>query len=56
MVIPVPDVIEQYRLPWLKMTVIFFSIFNISLIGLISVWFSGLILDILTGGLMGEML
>ena len=54
MVIPVPDVIEQYRLPWLKMTVIFFSIFNISLIGIISVWFSGLILDIMTGGLMGE--
>ena len=54
MVIPVPDVLDQYRLPWLKMTVIFFSIFNISLIGIISVWFSGLILDIMTGGLMGE--
>ena len=54
MVIPVPEVIDQYRLPWLKMTVIYFSIFNVSLIGIISVWFSGLILDILTGGLMGE--
>jgi len=54
MVIPVPDVLDQYRLPWLSMTVIFFSIFNISLIGIISVWFSGLILDIMTGGLMGE--
>lgn len=53
-VIPVPDLLDQYRLPWLKMTVIFFSIFNISLIGIISVWFSGLILDIMTGGLMGE--
>mgnify|MGYP001207395677 FL=1 len=53
-VIPVPDVLDQYRLPWLKMTVIFFSIFNISLIGIISVWFSGLILDIMTGGLLGE--
>jgi len=54
MVIPVPDVLDQYRLPWLKMTVIFFSIFNISLIGIISAWFSGLILDIMSGGLMGE--
>ena len=54
MVIPLPDVLDQYRLPWLKMAVIFFSIFNISLIGIISVWFSGLILDIMTGGLMGE--
>ena len=54
MVMPVPDVLDQYRLPWLSMTVIFFSIFNISLIGIISVWFSGLILDIMTGGLMGE--
>jgi rod shape-determining protein MreD len=53
-IIPVPDLLDQYRLPWLKMTVIFFSIFNISLIGIISVWFSGLILDIMTGGLMGE--
>ena len=49
-----PDVLDQYRLPWLKMTVIFFSIFNISLIGIISAWFSGLILDIMSGGLMGE--
>ena len=54
MVIPLPDVLDQYRLPWLKMAVIFFSIFNISLIGIISVWFSGLILDIMSGGLMGE--
>ena len=53
-VMPVPELLDQYRLPWLKMTVIFFSIFNISLIGIISVWFSGLILDIMTGGLMGE--
>ncbi len=53
-VIPLPDVLDQYRLPWLKMTVIFFSIFNISLIGIISVWFSGLILDIMSGSLMGE--
>ena len=51
---PVPELLDQYRLPWLTMTVIFFSIFNISLIGIISVWFSGLILDIMTGGLMGE--
>ena len=54
MVIPVPGVLDQYRLPWLSMTVIFFSIFNISLIGIISAWFSGLILDIMSGGLMGE--
>ena len=53
-VMPVPELLDQYRLPWLTMTVIFFSIFNISLIGIISVWFSGLILDIMTGGLMGE--
>jgi len=53
-IIPVPDIINSFRLPWLMMTVIYFSIFNVSLIGVLSAWFAGLILDLMTGGLMGE--
>ena len=53
-IIPLPDGINSFRLPWLMMAVIYFSIFNVSLIGIISAWLSGLILDLLTGGLMGE--
>ena len=53
-IIPVPDLINSFRLPWLMMTVIYFSIFNVSLIGVLSAWFAGLILDLMTGGLMGE--
>jgi len=53
-IIPLPDAINSFRLPWLMMAVIYFSIFNVSLIGVISAWLSGLILDLLTGGLMGE--
>ena len=36
------------------MTVIYFSIFNVALIGVFSAWLSGLILDLMAGGLMGE--
>ena len=53
-IIPLPDLINSFRLPWLKMTVIYFSIFNVSLIGVLSAWLSGLILDLMAGGLMGE--
>ena len=53
-IIPLPDLINSFRLPWLMMTVIYFSIFNVSLIGVLSAWFAGLILDLMTGGLMGE--
>ena len=30
------------------------NLFNVSLIGVLSAWFAGLILDLMTGGLMGE--
>ena len=53
-IIPLPDLMNSFRLPWLMMIVIYFSIFNVSLIGVLSAWLSGLILDLLTGGLMGE--
>ena len=53
-IIPVPDIINSFRLPWLMMTVIYFSIFNVALIGVFSAWLSGLILDLMAGGLMGE--
>ena len=51
---PLPDLINSFRLPWLMMTVIYFSIFNVSLIGVLSAWLAGLILDLMAGGLMGE--
>ena len=53
-IIPLPDLINSFRLPWLMMTVIYFSIFNVALIGVLSAWLSGLILDLMAGGLMGE--
>ena len=53
-IIPLPDLMNSFRLPWLMMIVIYFSIFNVSLIGVLSAWLSGLILDLMTGGLMGE--
>ena len=53
-IIPLPDLINSFRLPWLMMTVIYFSIFNVSLIGVLSSWLAGLILDLMAGGLMGE--
>ena len=53
-IIPLPDLINSFRLPWLAMTVIYFSIFNVALIGVLSAWLSGLILDLMAGGLMGE--
>ena len=53
-IIPLPDLINSFRLPWLMMTVIYFSIFNVALIGVFSAWLSGLILDLMAGGLMGE--
>ena len=36
------------------MTIIYLSIFNVSLIGVLSAWLAGLILDLMAGGLMGE--
>ena len=53
-IIPLPDLINSFRRPWLMMTVIYFSIFNVSLIGVLSAWLAGLILDLMAGGLMGE--
>ena len=53
-IIPLTDLINSFRLPWLIMTVIYFSIFNVALIGVLSAWLSGLILDLMAGGLMGE--
>ena len=53
-IIPLPDLINSFRLPWLMMTLIYFSIFNVALIGVFSAWLSGLILDLMVGGLMGE--
>ncbi len=53
-IIPLPDLINSFRLPWLMMTVIYFSIFNVALIGVFSAWLSGLIFDLMAGGLMGE--
>ena len=53
-IIPLPVLINSFRLPWLMMTVIYFSIFNVALIGVFSAWLSGLILDLMSGGLMGE--
>ncbi len=53
-IIPLPNLIDSFRLPWLMMAVIYFSIFNVSLIGIVSSWVSGLLLDLIGGGLMGE--
>ena len=53
-IMPLPDFFNGIRIEWVSLAIIFFSIMNISLMGVIAAWTIGLLLDLLQGGLLGE--
>ena len=53
-IMPLPDFFHGIRIGWVSLAIIFFSIMNVSLMGVIAAWTIGLLLDLLQGGLLGE--
>jgi rod shape-determining protein MreD len=53
-IIPLPEYLSFLRVPWIALSLIFFTIMTPSIIGLFSAFLIGLILDILQGGILGE--
>ena len=53
-IMPLPDFFNGIRIEWVSLAIIFFSIMNVSLMGVIAAWTIGLLLDLLQGGLLGE--
>jgi rod shape-determining protein MreD len=51
---PMPDFLNGITIEWVAMSIIFFSIMNVSLMGIYAAWIIGLLLDLLQGGLLGE--
>lgn len=53
-IMPLPNFFYGIRIEWISLAVIFFSMMNVSLMGVIAAWTIGLLLDLLQGGLLGE--
>lgn len=53
-IMPLPDFFHGIRIEWVSLAIIFFSMMNVSLMGVIAAWAIGLLLDLLQGGLLGE--
>ena len=53
-IMPLPDFFHGIRIEWVSLAIIFFSMMNVSLMGVITAWTIGLLLDLLQGGLLGE--
>jgi len=53
LVVPLPEFLSFFRLPWLSLAVIFFSIMTPAGFGVISAWIIGLLADILQGNIFG---
>ena len=53
-IMPLPEFFNGIRIEWVAMAVIFFSIMNVSLMGVIAASIMGLLMDLLQGGLLGE--
>ena len=53
-IMPLPDFFHGIRIEWVSLAIIFFSMMNVSLMGVIAAWTIGLLLDLLQGGLLGE--
>lgn len=53
-IMPLPDFFYGIRIEWVSLAIIFFSMMNVSLMGVIAAWTIGLLLDLLQGGLLGE--
>ncbi len=54
LVIPLPDNLAFIRIPWLPLSVIFFSIMTPSFFGILSAWLIGFIADLLQGDMLGQ--
>ena len=50
-IMPLPDFFYGIRIEWVALAVIFFSIMNVSLMGVIAAWAIGLLLDLLVPSL-----
>jgi rod shape-determining protein MreD len=53
-IIPLPEYLSFLRVPWIPLSLIFFTIMTPSMIGLFSACLIGLMLDVLQGGILGE--
>ena len=53
-IMPMPDFLNGITIEWVAMSIIFFSIMNVSLMGIYAAWTIGLLLDLLQGSLLGE--
>ena len=53
-IMPLPEFFHGIRIEWVSLAIIFFSMMNVSLMGVITAWTIGLLLDLLQGGLLGE--
>ena len=53
-IMPMPDFLNGITIEWVALSIIFFSIMNVSLMGIFASWIIGLLLDLLQGGLLGE--
>ena len=53
-IIPLPEFFHGIRIEWVSLAIIFFSMMNVSLMGVVAAWTIGLLLDLLQGGLLGE--
>ena len=54
LVIPLPDNLAFFRIPWLPLSVIFFSIMTPSFFGILSAWLIGFIADLLQCDMLGQ--
>jgi len=54
LVIPLPDNLAFIRIPWLPLSVIFFSIMTPSFFGIFSAWFIGFVADLLQSDMLGQ--
>ena len=53
-IMPLPEFFHGIRIEWVSLAIIFFSMMNVSLMGVVAAWTIGLLLDLLQGGLLGE--
>ena len=53
-IIPLSENLSFLKIPWVALSLLFFTIMTPSIIGLFSAFLIGLILDILQGGILGE--
>lgn len=53
-VMPLPATLDPWRPPWLALAIVYWSLNRPAYYGLGVAWFSGLVLDVLKGALLGQ--